>query len=114
MADEEMAMALSARDRHILESIENELLEQDRAWVARFARLGGTRPPSLLKGRWKLFVAIVCWVGLVAADAATDPATLLWVALSTCTLGGILMIWMHRASKRQAPQPDTRRRYLQS
>lgn len=107
-------MTLSARDQRILESIEDELLAQDRAWVARFARLGGTRPPSLLKGRWKLFIAVVAWVGLVSADAAADPATLLWVAIGTCVSAGILLIWMHHAGKRQVPQPDTRRRYLQN
>lgn len=107
-------MTLSGRDWRILKAVEEEFAEQDRALVARFARLGDARRPGLVRRRWKIVVALLCWVGLVCADAAAHQVTLLWIALSAGAVGTSLLVWRRRADKPAPARQGASSRYLNS
>jgi Protein of unknown function (DUF3040) len=107
-------MALSARDWRVLKAIEEDLATQDSVWVARFERLAGGRRPHLLRRRWKAAVALLCWVGLVCADATARQGILLWIAIAAGVAGVVLFVWRRHADKPAATGQNAPRKYLNS
>ena len=106
-------MALSARDWRILKAIEENLAAEDRSWVARFDRLADPRRRPIRR-RWKVAVAVLFWVGLVCADAATHQGVLLWIAGGAGVAGLTLIVWRHRSEKPAVAHQTSSRRHLAS
>lgn len=105
-------MALSARDWRVLKSIEEDLTAQDGAWVERFGRLADGREPNLLRRRWKAIVALLCWIGLVCADATAQQGILLWIAIVAGVTGITLFLWKRHADKPAQSRQNAPSKYL--
>jgi len=87
---------------------------QETGGLARFDRLADPRRRSPLRRRWKVAVALLLWVGLVCADAATHQGILPWIAGGAGVAGVALFAWRRRAEKPATSHEDPSRKSLNS
>ena len=94
-------MTLSARDKQIFSTIEQEIARQDPRWAARFERLA--QPDmSRLRRRLAIGVTVLTWVALFCADAAHGPGPWLWGALAaTMTAVTLLCLRFWKCRRRR-------------